>query len=110
MINPFLKSAVWLSDSQRALLLSAAEGAARNPKSDTLLCESVIKEIESAELASRGQAGYLANMFARGLRLPKTTRPVNLCYAEISEVIRHSPIDISELYKALGVNTDGLKK
>lgn len=110
MINPFLKSAVWLNDSQRGLLLSAAEMAAKNPKSDTLLCESVIKEIEAAELTSQGQAGYLANIFARGLRLPKTVKPVNLCFAEIAEVIRYSPIDISELYKALGVDPNGIKK
>ena len=110
MINPFLKSAVWLDDSQRTLLLTAAESAAVNPKSDTLLCRSVIKEIENAEIATKGQAGYLANIFAKGLRLPKTTRPVNLCFAEISEVITYSPIDISELYKALGVDENGFRK
>jgi hypothetical protein len=110
MINPFLRSAVWLNDSQRALLLSAAEMAMKNPKSDSFLCESVIKEIEAAEISARGQAGYLANIFAKGLRLPQSARPVNLCFAEISEVVRYSPIDLGEIYDALGVDPDGIKK
>lgn len=110
MINPFLRSAVWLNDGQRALLLSAADMAMKNPKSDSFLCESVIKEIESAEVTARSQAGYLANIFAKGLRLHQSARPVNLCFAEIAEVIMYSPIDLSEIYNALGVDPDGIKK
>jgi hypothetical protein len=102
MINPFLRKAIWLSENQRNLLRAAAESAANNKKSDKMLCESIIQELYKAEREFSNQAkSSLIKNFIDGLKLPRTSLPVYLCYAEIKEVQLYTKIDISELSESL---------
>jgi hypothetical protein len=98
MINPFLRRAVWLSESQRVLLLEAAHSAKANSKSDSVLCNSVILEIERSEAEFRNnQKSSLINTVINGLRLPKNSLPVYLCYAEVSEIKKYTKVDITAI-------------
>jgi hypothetical protein len=98
MINPFLRRAVWLSQPQRALLLEAATSAKSNSKSDTILCNSVILEIERSEREFKNtKKSNLINTVINGLRLPKNSLPVYLCYAEVSEIKKYTKVDITSI-------------
>lgn len=101
MNNPFLRRAVWLDDSQRSLLSLAAKSATLNPNSDSLLCDSVLEEIATAELEFTRNKNSLILGVIRGLKLPKTALPVYLCYAEITEVISCTKVDITKLKEIL---------
>lgn len=102
MINPFLRRAIWLSENQRNLLRAAAESAANNKKADKMLCESVIREINKSELEFSNQnKNSLIKNFVSGLKLPRTSLPVYLCYAEIKEVQSCTKVDITELNESL---------
>lgn len=98
MINPFLRKAVWLSESQRDLLRSAAISAKENSKSDTMLCESVLNELEKTEKEFSHQTkNALVRKFIDGLKLPKTSLPIYLCYAEVTEIKLYARIDIAAI-------------
>jgi hypothetical protein len=101
MNNPFLRRVIWLDENQRSLLSLAAESAIINPKSDSLLCDNVLKEIMLAELDFLRNKNSLVLSAIRGLRLPKTALPIYLCYAEIQEIISYTKVDIEKIKEIL---------
>jgi hypothetical protein len=105
MNNPFLRRAVWLDDNQRSLLCLAVESAMLNTKSDSILCNSILKEIKLSELEFMRNKNSLVLGAIHGLRLPRTALPIYLCHVEIEEVLTYTKIDISTIKEILNAGS-----
>lgn len=91
MLDPHLRRALWLTSAQRQELQQAAHVAARDPKSDPSLCESLLTELHHLEARLEGLQPIVRSV-VRGLKLPADALPVYISHAETQQVIRYGEV------------------
>ena len=95
MSNPKLIRAVWLTQEQRAQLLSYAEECCQN--SNLKEMNELLAELQNLELKKLSNSILVRN-FAKGLKMPKDTLPVSICTEAIMQMLEYTTIEENLLF------------
>lgn len=91
MSDPHLRRAVWLTGGQRGRLREAVNDVlAKQGDHDllpSLLAELILVDGRSERFDS------LIRSVVRGLRMPRDTRPVHVCDAQVAELVSQGVLD-----------------